>query len=104
MARAFTLPSTLDALRNYVDGAFVETGKCFDNVSPIDGRVLAPVHEADAALVDRAVRAARKAVDEGPWGRSTVGERADALHRVIRTHHINYNFHKLKPHNIIILP
>ena len=82
MARAFTLPPTLDALRNYVDGAFVETGKCFDNVSPIDGRVLAPVHEADAALVDRAVRAARNAVDEGPWSRSTVGERADALHRV----------------------
>jgi aminomuconate-semialdehyde/2-hydroxymuconate-6-semialdehyde dehydrogenase len=82
MARAITLPPTLDALRNYVDGEFVETDQRFDNVSPIDGRVLGQVHEADAALVDRAVRAARKAVDEGPWGRSTVEERAAALHRV----------------------
>lgn len=82
MARSFSLPPTLDALRNYVAGEFVETGRCFDNVSPIDGRVLAQVHEADAALVDRAVRAARRALDEGPWGRTTVEERAKLLHRV----------------------
>jgi aminomuconate-semialdehyde/2-hydroxymuconate-6-semialdehyde dehydrogenase len=78
----FPLPVSLKEVRNYVDGEFVATGKTFNNVSPIDGSVLAPVHEADAALVDRAVRAARRALDEGPWGRSTVEERAAALHRV----------------------
>lgn len=81
MAHRFALPATLSSLRNYVDGEFVATGKLFNNVSPLHGQVLAQVHEADAALVDRAVRAARKAV-EGPWGRATVEERAKALHRV----------------------
>ncbi|MBN9425917.1 MAG: 2-hydroxymuconic semialdehyde dehydrogenase, partial [Burkholderiales bacterium] len=81
MAHRFSLPPTLSSLRNYVDGEFVATGKLFDNVSPLHGRVLAQVHEADAALVDRAVRAARRAV-EGTWGRSSVEERAKALHRV----------------------
>ena len=82
MGRSFALPATLGSLRNYVDGEFVETGRTFDNVSPIDGSVLAKVHEADAALVDRAVRAARRALDEGPWGRTRVEQRAEALHRV----------------------
>ena len=82
MSPRFPLPVSLKEVRNYVDGEFVATGKTFNNVSPIDGSVLAPVHEADAALVDRAVRAARRALDEGPWGRSTVEERAAALHRV----------------------
>ena len=81
MTTRFPLPPTLKELRNYVDGEFVATGKLFDNISPLTGRVLAPVHEADAALVDRAVRAARKALD-GPWGRTTIEERARLLHRV----------------------
>ena len=72
MTERFALPPSLAETRNYVDGAFVASGRTFDNVSPLTGRVLARVHEADAALVDRAVRAARRAVDEGPWGRSTV--------------------------------
>ena len=82
MKKSFALPPALDALRNYVDGEFVESAQQFDNVSPIDGSVLAKVHEADAALVDRAVRAARRALDEGPLGRTTVEQRAAALHRV----------------------
>lgn len=77
----FPLPTSLQAMRNYVDGQFVETGKTFDDVSPLDGRVLGKVHEADAALVDRAVLAARKAL-EGPWGRMSVQERAQLLYKV----------------------
>ncbi|MCC7068512.1 MAG: 2-hydroxymuconic semialdehyde dehydrogenase [Burkholderiales bacterium] len=82
MVHRFPLPASLKSIRNYVDGEFVTTGKLFDNISPLDGQPLAQVHEADAALVDRAVRAARRAVEEGPWGRSTVEERAKTLHRV----------------------
>jgi aminomuconate-semialdehyde/2-hydroxymuconate-6-semialdehyde dehydrogenase len=78
----FTLPPALgNDLRNYVDGEFVATGRLFDNISPLTGRCLARVHEADAALVDRAVLAARRAV-EGVWGRTTSQERAQLLHRV----------------------
>jgi len=75
------LPASLASLRNYVDGEFVSTERQFDNISPLHGRLLGRVHEADAALVDRAVQAARKAL-EGPWGRSTVDERAAWLHKV----------------------
>ena len=54
----FTLPANLNTQRNYVDGQFVETGKLFNNISPLHGGVLAQVHEADAVLVDKAVKAA----------------------------------------------
>ena len=77
----FALPPSLTSLRNYVDGEFVETEKTFDNISPLDGTLLAKVHEADAALVDRAVKAARKALT-GPWGRMSVQERAAMLYKV----------------------
>ncbi len=77
----FALPPTLSSLRNYVDGEFVGTDRHFDNVSPLHGKVLGQVHEADAALVDRAVKAARRALD-GPWGSASVDERAQLLYRV----------------------
>ncbi|MBU6256819.1 MAG: 2-hydroxymuconic semialdehyde dehydrogenase [Burkholderiales bacterium] len=75
------MPPSLSELRNYVDGEFVSTGRCFPDISPLHGGLLAQVHEADAALVDRAVLAARRALD-GPWGRAGVDERARWLHRV----------------------
>ena len=81
MPTSFVLPPTLKSLRNYVDGEFVSTDKRFDNISPLTGKVLAQVHEADAALVDRAVQAARKAL-KGPWGKTTPHERATILHQV----------------------
>ena len=81
MTKSFPLPPTLSSLRNYVDGEFVSTDKRFDNICPLNGKVLAQVHEADAALVARAVQAARKAL-AGPWGRMSVDERAGTLHRV----------------------
>ena len=77
----FLLPPALREQRNYVDGQFVATGKTFQNISPLTGRVLAEIHEADAALVDRAVKAARAALS-GPWGRMNIAERAQLLYRV----------------------
>jgi len=81
MVSRFNLPASLRPTRNYVGGEFVETGRTFSNVCPVDGHELAQVHEADAALVDQAVRSARAAM-EGAWGRSHVEERARLLHRV----------------------
>jgi aminomuconate-semialdehyde/2-hydroxymuconate-6-semialdehyde dehydrogenase len=68
-------------IANFVDGEFVETGACWDKISPVDGSVVARVHEADAALVDRAVRAARATLD-GEWGATTVGQRTALLRKV----------------------
>ena len=75
------LPASLRTTMPYVDGAFVTTGKRFANTSPIDGSCIAEVCEADAPLVDRAVRAARAALD-GPWGALSPAERAQVLHRI----------------------
>ena len=67
----------------YVAGEFVRSGRSFPNVSPVNGRVIASVSEADAALVDRAVQAGRAAL-RGPWGRLTVPERCALLRKVVR--------------------
>jgi aminomuconate-semialdehyde/2-hydroxymuconate-6-semialdehyde dehydrogenase len=64
-----------------VGGQFVPGAATFDNISPVDGRVLCSVAEADAALVDRAVQAARAAL-RGPWGRTSTAERCALLRKV----------------------
>lgn len=69
-------------IRNYVDGSYVEPDESssFDQVDPATGRVLARVHEADKALVDRAVTSARRALDNG-WADTPVRERTALLRR-----------------------
>lgn len=47
------------------------TGKTFPTFDPRTGEVIANVAEADAEDINRAVAAARKAFDEGPWPRMT---------------------------------
>jgi len=64
-----------------VDGEFVRTARSFENISPVNGRALCTVSEADAKLVDRAVQAARCAL-RGPWGRLTMAERCALLRKV----------------------
>ncbi len=65
----------------YVGGDFVRPSQSFPNTNPANGRVIATVGEADAALVDRAVQAARAAL-RGPWARLTVQERCALLRKV----------------------
>ena len=60
-----------DGIRNYkmlVDGEWVDarSGKTLESVNPYTGRVWATAPEAGEEDVDRAVRAARVAFDEGP--------------------------------------
>ncbi|GAA2037675.1 aldehyde dehydrogenase [Agromyces tropicus] len=64
-----------------IGGELVDGVRTFDKVDPVDGALVAVVHEAGPAQVDRAVAAARGALD-GPWGRTTVAERARLLRRV----------------------
>ncbi|MFT0168059.1 aldehyde dehydrogenase [Paraburkholderia mimosarum] len=55
--------------RAFIDGAYRDaySGRTFDCVSPIDGRVIANVADCGAADVDAAVAAARRAFNEGVW-------------------------------------
>src|SRR5215469_6941825 len=64
-----------------VGGEFVRGNNDFENLSPVNGRVLCRVTHADAALVDRAVQAARAAL-RGPWGRLSTPERCALLRKV----------------------
>ncbi|MGO8946078.1 MAG: aldehyde dehydrogenase family protein, partial [Ktedonobacterales bacterium] len=57
------------------------SGRTFESINPYTGKTWAVLPEADDADVDFAVRAARRAFDEGPWGRMTGTERARMLRR-----------------------
>lgn len=52
-----------------IDGAFVlaASGETFDTLNPATQQLLARLPAADATDVDRAVVAARRAFDDGPW-------------------------------------
>jgi aminomuconate-semialdehyde/2-hydroxymuconate-6-semialdehyde dehydrogenase len=68
-------------LRHFVGGRFVDSRAQFADRSPVTGQVLFEVPEADEAIVDDAVAAARAAL-RGPWGRASEQERAALLRRV----------------------
>ncbi|MEP7180260.1 MAG: 2-hydroxymuconic semialdehyde dehydrogenase [Pseudonocardiales bacterium] len=74
---------TVRSICNFVDGEFVDHDDAgsFDKIDPVDGSVTARVHEADAALVGRAVTAARRALD-GAWGATSVAQRTALLRKV----------------------
>ena len=50
---------------------FLALGKTFPTLDPRTGEVIARVAEGDTEDVNRAVLAARKAFDEGPWPKMT---------------------------------
>lgn len=67
-----------------IGGQFVPaaSGETFPTYNPATNEVIAHVPKAGREDVDRAVAAARKAFDEGPWGKMTPMERAKRLRRV----------------------
>src|SRR5947207_3096594 len=58
------------------------SGKTFETVNPATEEVIARVAEGDAADVERAVAAARRAFDEGPWGKMTATERGRLMYKL----------------------
>lgn len=65
----------------FIDGQFVSSSKQFTKINPADGTVVAQVHEADKAMVDAAIKAARRAL-LGPWGKMSNQARADMLRAI----------------------
>lgn len=55
------------------------SGKTFDTFNPSTGEVLAKVAEGDAEDINRAVAAARKAFESGPWPKLTPSQRGRLL-------------------------
>ena len=69
-----------------IGGAWTDSsdGKTFDTVNPATGEVLTQIAAANAADVEKAVAAARKAFDDaaGPWQKMTASERGKLLWKI----------------------
>ena len=67
----------------FIAGRYVAaaSGETFEDVTPIDGRVIARVAATDKADVDLAVAAARRAFDSGVWAHQPPRERKRVLQR-----------------------
>jgi len=67
-----------------INGKWVapKSGKTFETINPATEEVLTLVAEGDKADVDEAVKAARKALEEGKWGKIGPHERARYLFRI----------------------
>jgi aldehyde dehydrogenase (NAD+) len=76
----------LDSYGLFIDGDWVEAsgGDEIAVVNPATEEVIANVRPASTADVDRAVVAARRAFDEGPWPRMPARERSERLLRFIQ--------------------
>ncbi|MEM7221583.1 MAG: aldehyde dehydrogenase [Pseudomonadota bacterium] len=74
----------LQSYQMLIDGAWVgaSDGRTFDSLNPTTGEAWSQVPEATAEDVDRAVRAADRAFNEGPWPAMTPTERGRCLRRL----------------------
>ncbi len=59
-----------------------ESGKTFATVNPSTGEEICQVAEADAADVEKAVKAARAAFEHGPWKKMAASERGRLMNRL----------------------
>ncbi|KQL53843.1 betaine-aldehyde dehydrogenase [Heyndrickxia shackletonii] len=68
----------------FINGEFVESasGKTFDTPNPATGETLATVYEGGPEDIDRAVKAARKAFDEGQWSKMSAATRSRLMYKL----------------------
>jgi betaine-aldehyde dehydrogenase len=75
---------TIERGELFIDGGFQSPSSSgtIEVRSPADGHLVGSVPDADLTDLDRAVTAARRAFDDGPWPRLTMAERAEHLGRL----------------------
>ena len=63
--------------RAYIDGKFVDSvgGKVMQKISSVDGTIIDGIAECDAADVDKAVAAAKRAYLSGVWVNKSPAEK-----------------------------
>jgi phenylacetaldehyde dehydrogenase len=68
----------------FINGQWVDaaSGQTFATPNPATGETLANIAEGDAEDIDRAVRAARRAFEDGPWSKMTASERGRIIWRI----------------------
>src|SRR6516164_5920927 len=86
-----TKPPFAERYDNFIGGKWVapKSGKYFDNISPVTGKVVCKIARSDASDVEAALDAAHAAKDA--WGRTSVVERAvgPRPHALLRNHQIS---------------
>src|SRR6187549_769902 len=67
-----------------IDGKWSEaqSGKRFETVNPATEQVLTTIAEGDAADIEKAVKAARRALEEGPWATMSARDRGRLLYKL----------------------
>jgi betaine-aldehyde dehydrogenase len=77
-------PKPMKSYQPYINGGFVAplSAATLDVIDPATTEVIARVPDASAADVDRAVKAARVAFDEGPWRDITAQDRGRILFKL----------------------
>jgi acyl-CoA reductase-like NAD-dependent aldehyde dehydrogenase len=75
---------TVRSVRAFIDGQYVDaaSGETFDSLNPATNVAHAVVTKGGLEDVDRAVAAARRAFDEGPWPTMHPSERGRVLQRI----------------------
>jgi phenylacetaldehyde dehydrogenase len=68
----------------FIDGRWADaaSGRTFETPNPATGETLARIAEGGAEDINRAVQAARRAFEEGPWSRMTASERGRIIWRI----------------------
>ena len=68
----------------FINGRWADaaSGRTFETLNPATGEVLATVAEGDAEDINHAVRAARRAFEEGPWSRMTPSDRGRIIWKI----------------------
>ncbi|MBN1203939.1 MAG: aldehyde dehydrogenase family protein [Myxococcaceae bacterium] len=84
MNDARSLTPQLPALKLLIDGQPVDPveGGTLPVVNPATGQKICDVPSATGADVDKAVRAARRAFESGPWGRMNASERGRLIRKL----------------------
>src|SRR5947209_14024672 len=67
----------------FIDGAWVDaqSGETFPTYAPSTGEKIADVAKAGREDAQRAIQAARKAFDDGPWPKMSGKERAERMRK-----------------------
>jgi aldehyde dehydrogenase (NAD+) len=67
-----------------IDGQWIDGAKKFDTINPATGEVLTQIAEGSSADVDRAVEAARRALEDrnGPWRKMSASERGRLIWKI----------------------
>jgi len=78
------LPVKVRQTKLLIDGKWIgaTSGRTFETVNPATGETIANVAEGEAPDVEKAVKAARKAFEKGPWRKMSARERGRILYKL----------------------